>query len=409
MSPKRWKRFLGVAVLLSFFVASGAHAKVELVLWTYHNNNAMADRLIWEAQEYSRLNPDITITVRQIPFADLKRELTRSVATGNPPDIAIIDNPDHASFAAMGALVDLTQYVSKWGEADKYFPGPWASTIWEGRNYGVPQNSNTVALYYNVDRFKDAGLDSSQPPETWEDLVAYAQKLTDSTRGYYGLSFAAIRSEEGTFQWLPFLQQNGGSIEALDSPEAIEALQLWADLVRSGAVSREVLNFTQADAMQQFAAGSAAMSINGSWQVPELRGSMNPEFEWSVALLPYSKQRASALGGENWAVMSRNHVQEAWDFIAWTQERSRVEQHYIAGGRLPSRADVAEESDYWDSDPAYRVFVEQLKYATARGPHPRWPEISNAIQLAIQSALSGQASPEAALRQAAQTVARILR
>ena len=71
MSPKRWKRFLGVAVLLSFFVASGAHAKVELVLWTYHNNNAMADRLIWEAQEYSRLNPDITITVRQIPFADL--------------------------------------------------------------------------------------------------------------------------------------------------------------------------------------------------------------------------------------------------------------------------------------------------------------------------------------------------
>lgn len=59
-------------------------------------------------------------------------------------------------------------------------------------------------------------------------------------------------------------------------------------------------------------------------------------------------------------------------------------------------------------DAALKVFLEQLQYAQARGPHPEWPKISKAIQDAIQSALTGQQSPKDALDQAAGTIQGVL-
>lgn len=102
-------------------------------------------------------------------------------------------------------------------------------------------------------------------------------------------------------------------------------------------------------------------------------------------------------------------MNETWEYIKWTQDRQRVEQHYIAGGRTPSRIDVATESSYWAKDPAYSVFLKQLEFARPRGPHPRWPEISNAIQIAIQEALTGQLTAKAALAAAAKKVNAILK
>ena len=84
-----------------------------------------------------------------IPFADLKQKLLQGAAAGDLPDIVVIDNPDHQAFASLGILEDLTDKVTAWGQASSYFEGPWNSTVFQEKNYGIPDNSNCLVLWSN--------------------------------------------------------------------------------------------------------------------------------------------------------------------------------------------------------------------------------------------------------------------
>ncbi len=362
------------------------------------------------AATWNREHPDrFAVEPRFIPFGDLKREITQSVVTGEVPDIYMVDNPDHASFAASGSLYDLTDWVEEWGEADEYFPGPWNSTMWEGRNFGVPIDSNTILLYYNRDAFDRAGIDS--PPRTWTELREYAATLTNPAEEFRGIAFSAVRTEEGTFQFLPFVQQAGGTLERVNGAGGVAALRLWSDLVEGGYASPEVVNITQNEAVGLLASGNVAMAISGPWSLGLME---EVEFEWGLALLPVVEEvgvRSSAMGGYNMAIMAdSDNPEEAWEFITWLQSPENIRRFYwdyLGGARIPSRADVAGEAGRWVEDERLQVFIEQLRYASPRGPHPQWPAISDAIQVAIQKALTGQASPEEALDEAAAAITEI--
>lgn len=390
-----------ISILLVLSISTAVVAQTTVTVWHYFAPGTNALR--WAIEEWNQSHENIKIEHRYIPFADLKREITKAITTGTVPDIFFVDNPDHAQYAAMGALADITEYVEEWGQADQYFDGPWNSTMYEGRNYGIPQNSNTILLFYNKEMVEAAGLEG--PPETWADFREYAEKLTDKEANVRGLSMCARKAEDGVFQFLPYLQMAGADIYSLDSPEAADGLRLLTDMYQNGWMTPESLNFDQSSAMGVFASQNAAMTMTGPWDLGQLE---DVDFEWDVALLPYKEDvgiRASALGGENYAIMKdADHVEEAWEFIKWTQRKDFVEEMYIKGGRLPSRGDVAEESTYWEDDPVQSKFLEQLEYAKPRGPHPKWPQISNEIQIAMQKALTGQATPEEALAEAAENL-----
>ena len=88
---------------------------------------------------------------------------------------------------------------------------------YEGGIYGIPRGANTIALYYNADMFKAAGLDPDNPPKTWDELYEAAKALTDPAKNVYGLAFSAVGTEEGTFQFLPWLQMAGGDYDNVDT------------------------------------------------------------------------------------------------------------------------------------------------------------------------------------------------
>ncbi len=101
---------------------------------------------------------------------------------------------------------------------------------------------------------------------------------------------------------------------------------------------------------------------------------------------------ASILGGENWAITEGAQAEdEAWDFIAWTQEPEIYGPMHELGGRLPSRSDVANDDQYnWAQDEHVKVFMEQLESAKPRAYGTNYPEISTHIQEAIQRAIAGE-------------------
>jgi multiple sugar transport system substrate-binding protein len=374
-------------------------AKVTITWWDYFSD---ANGAAMDAQHarYMKANPNVTIERTYIAFADLKQRLLQGAAAGDLPDVVIIDNPDHQAFSSLGIFEDVTDRVAEWGQADKYFEGPWFSTTFKDKNYGIPDNSNCLVLWYNTSFLKEAGL---EPPTTWEELTSSAQALTEGDR--FGLAVSGIKSEEGTFQWLPFLWATGEDLATLDSDGGRRALQLWVDMVDNGSMSKGILGWDQQDVRTQFQNGRAAMMSNGPWQIPVLKKEA-PDLEWNVVTLPKDKQGASILGGENAAIVKGSkNVDAAWALLTWRQEPEELRTYLTDAGKLPSRADLAEG---FSDDPVITVFLEQLKVAKARAYGDKYPEISAAIQEAIQSAVGGQTDVESALKKAQQTITPLL-
>ena len=119
-------------------------------------------------QRYMDSHPNVKIERTVVPFGDLKQKLLQGATAGDLPDIAVIDNPDHQAFAALGMLTDLTDRVTAWGQAASYFKGPWDSTVYQGKNYGIPDNSNCLVLWTNIGPRRRR----CPAPTTWDELTA---------------------------------------------------------------------------------------------------------------------------------------------------------------------------------------------------------------------------------------------
>ncbi|MGO2513105.1 ABC transporter substrate-binding protein [Marinomonas polaris] len=408
MSKNIYKKILGGLCLSSAIIAMPTMAKdTTLTIWSLDKEFQPAYIF---AKEFNDMDNGIKIEYRQIQFDDVVSEAMRAYATGKSPDIIAIDNPEHALFSSRGAFLDLTDRIDKSSiiHKENYFKGPLNSVTWDEKLYGIPKATNTIALYYNKELFKKAGID--HPPQTWDELVVDARKLTDSKNNIYGLAFSAKASEEGTFQFLPWIQMAGGSYEKINTPETAKVLDIWKLILDEKLASPDTLTRGQWDSTGTFNSGNAAMAISGPWEIDRML--KEAKFDWGVALLPtpqIGSKRSSAMGDFNWAIFSNTkHPNEA--FKALEYFASQDDRVFPEFGQLPARSDITlPATGIKLKDDALKVFQEQLKYAQARGPHPQWPKISKVIQVAIQSTLTGATTSEEALDRAEQKIHSIIK
>lgn len=404
--PRRWG--ILAAALLSALAGPVAAQPKTISLW--HPFTLETDMIHGGIKAFNESQSDYRIDARIVPGPQMVTELIKAIATGSVPDLVTLDNPVVASFSAQGTLTDLTDRVGKSSvvKPDVYFKGPWASGLWKGRIFAVPRDANTLALCYNADMFRAKGLDPDKPPKTWAELSDAAKALRDPGKNVYGFGFSALQGEEGVFQFLPFLHQAGGSLEQVDAPETVEALELWTGMVKDGIASRDVINQRQYEVTNTFMAGNAAMVLCGPWELPRLQ--KEAKFEWRLALLPVKggdkNIKASALGGYDWVVpKGAQQPDGAFRFIEFMSDPKILNEGWKTG-RLAPRTDIKVENPLWPQ--AYGTYLEQLQSARARGPHPQWPDISRALQIAMQEAITGAKPPAAALADAAKKIKPIL-
>lgn len=372
---------------------------VTLTWWDYFtldNFQPGMNRLIKEIEAGV---PDVKIERRTFPFAELDRQITLGAISGDLPDIAIVDNVAMNTLGGSRLLADLTGRVKDWGQADQYYKGPWEGCQVGGKTLGIPNNSNCLALYCNNRMLESAGV---EPPTTWDELAAAAERLTSGDR--FGLALSAIRTEEGVFQFLPFLWQAGGDLDTF-ADYGPTALSFLDGMIAKGSLSEQCVGWTQQDVNTRFLNQRAAMQINGPWQIPTLK---KADFDWNVVALPSDKEAATCLGGENWVVMaSSEHQDKAWEVLEYTQRPSVLVPYLVAFGELPARKDLADEGS-WASDPALRLFLAQLPLARPRQYGPHYADASLAVAEAEQAVLTGAASPSAAARTAATKIDKAL-
>ena len=172
--------------------AEEAAAIEAVTIWYYWETEGHQVALDQIIQQYNESQEAYEVTAKYVPFADFKKQLSIGASADELPDLAILDSPDHASYASMGIFEDITGKF----DVSNYYEGTVNSCTIDGKLYGVPFGVNCLALYYNEDMLNAAGC---SVPTTWDELAETAKALTTDT--VTGLALCSVQNEEGTFKW----------------------------------------------------------------------------------------------------------------------------------------------------------------------------------------------------------------
>ena len=406
MKKKMISLLLALAMLATTLVGCGASeesAEVaaeeskSVTIWYYWETEGHQIALDKIIQDYNEAQDVYEVTAKYVPFADFKKQLSIGASADELPDLAILDSPDHASYANMGIFADITGKF----DVSNYFEGTVNSCTIDGKLYGVPFGVNCLALYYNEDMLNAAGC---SVPTTWDELMETAKALTTDT--VTGLALCSIQNEEGTFNFTPWLWSTGATSYDINNENGIQALTFFKDMIEAGVMSKECINWTQRDVMNQFISGNVAMMENGPWQIAAMQEEA-PDLNWKVTLIPKDEKYMSVLGGENYAVISGGNEAGALDFLTYATAEEQVK--YMMGQLGYISADKTIADTQFEADSPYQPFVEQLEYAMPRGPLAEWPSVSDAISLAFNKVITGVATPEDAAAEAQATIDSIVK
>lgn len=371
--------------------------KQPVTIWYYWETEGHQIALDEIIKKYNDSQETYEVSAKYVPFADFKKQLSIGASADELPDLAILDSPDHASYANMGIFADITGKF----DVSNYYEGTVNSCTIDGKLYGVPFGVNCLALYYNEDMLNAAGC---SVPTTWDELKEVAKTLT--TDSVTGLALCSIQNEEGTFNFTPWLWSTGATSYDINNENGIKALTFFKEMIEAGAMSKECINWTQRDVMNQFISGNVAMMENGPWQIAAMQEEA-PDLNWKVTLLPKDKEYTSVLGGENYAVISGGNEEGALDFLTYATAEEQVK--FMMGQLGYISADKTIADTQFEEGSPYQPFVEQLEYAMPRGPLAEWPSVSDAISLAFNKVITGVATPEDAVAEAQVTIDSIVK
>ncbi|GLY04393.1 extracellular solute-binding protein [Actinoplanes sp. NBRC 101535] len=347
---------------------------------------------------------DAGVTVERTGYdtTDLTNKALLAAQQDNSPDVLIVDNPVVSTLADAGVLTTTDEVKV---DVAAVSPNLLAAGRIGGKSYGIPIGANTLALYYNKKVLDAAGVDPATVTD-WTSLTAALTKV--KTAGKKGITFSAIGTEEGSFQFLPWFWGAGANLTQLDSAQGVAALTLWTDWLKNGYAPNSVLNNTQTTSWQEFAAGDFAFAENGTWQ---LANAKKTGFEYGIIPIP-SQAGGTApapTGGEFVTApvqsdTARYAVTEKLVACLTSADNALATDttlSYIAATDAVQRTQVADDDEL-------TVWVEAVKAAKGRTSDDlgtKYPKISQPLWTAFQAALSGSASPADALKTAQTTAA----
>ena len=374
-------------------VTASAADKKEVVIWDYFETDAQKQMMQSLIDEFNASQDEYEASHVYVPFADYEKQLTLGIASGELPDLVILDGCGMASFIQLGLFGDISDADINW---DEYMEGPMESTMLDGKHYGIPFATNCTALFYNKDLFDAAGIDYPDENTTWDEFHEMAKALTKD--GVSGFGNAATNTDEGTFQCLQWLYTAGGSYT--DIEDGVDAYKLMQEMIEDGSWTKECVNWTQSDVNNNFMAGNLAMQQNGPWQIPGIEANA-PDLNYGVTVLPKkdadSEQATSILGGENMGVVNKDDTSGAQAFLKYYDQTDVMVDAMKQYGSYPPKTEAASDT-YWTDDPIQKAFLTQIDTSIPRGPSAAWPSYSSAIQTGFQEVMTSAKTPEQAAK-----------
>ena len=287
----------------------------------------------------------------------------------------------------------------------------------DGELYSMPFNSSTPVMLYNKDAFKAAGLDPENPPQTFQEVIAAAEKLTtNDMKGFsmltYGWFFEQLVATQGG---LYVNEENGRAGDATEAvfngEEGLRVFNFLDTMNKAGTFGNFGTNWD--DIRAAFQSGKVAMYMDSSAGV---RGIIdNAPFEVGAAFIPYADEvdrQGVAIGGASlWMSKGIAEIEQkaAWEFMKYlTTPEVQAEWHLSTGYFAINPAAYEEESvkQAWEEMPQLKVTVDQLQstepsIATQGALISVFPESRQQIVTALENLYQGM-DPKEALDQAAE-------
>jgi len=375
---------------------------------------AIIDRM---AAEFTEENPDIIVKpIYAGSYSDTKVKVQAAVMSNTPPDVAVLLATDLFDFLDMDAIIPLDEYVEKeGGEAflNEFYPAWIENSQANGHTYSIPFQRSTVVMYYNKDAFREVGLDPERPPQTWDELLEYAKKLTKD--GRWGIELPS--NGPTSFNWIfqAFAIQNGTTYDNLinadgteayfHTPENVEALTFWNDLIHTHKVMPEGI-IEWGTVPSDFTEGKVAMIYHTTGNLTNIKN--NAKFDFGVAMLPAGRQLGTPTGGGNFYLFKgtpKEKQDAAWEFIKFmtTPERAAAwskETGYVA--IKPAAYETELMKEYVQEFPFVTVARDQLPYAKREISTHNYGRVAKALNDNMQAVLLGAMTPEEGLQKAQQ-------
>lgn len=383
---KSCKKYFGLVVILvllmSLVSGCGSNSTVESSdtkkedvvklkhwLWLDNPNDPTFSQLV---EEFNSTHPNIQVEIEVIGWNDFHTKLLNSVTGGSGPDTSSFKLTWQPEFIGQDALIPLNDFLNEWPQKDDVAENLWDVMKYEdGNNYVMPWELQVLYMYYRPSMFEEVG---AKIPETWDEFLDVAKKLTRDTNGDGKIdqyAFAMRGARGGHEPWASFILSDIPGNTFFDEegkctltyPEAIEANEFFLDLYKTYKV---VPPTATADGFNEiianFKSGKTAMVIH---HIKSSNG-MIEQFGDDVDAFPVPAGphgRWTSMGDtENVIYKSTKHPQEAFAFISWLAEKEQIERWCKATGNVPILKSL-QEQDYFKENRFMKASFESMPYA----------------------------------------------
>lgn len=356
---------------------------VEIDFWTVGSE---AESMSGILAGFQRENPEVRVRLQQMPWSAAHEKILTAFAGNSTPDLCQLGNTWIPEFAALGALLELSelQQTAELSKGD-YFPGIWATNEINGQLFGIPWYVDTRVLFYRHDLLRAAGFEVV--PQTWqswrEAMQAIKQILPEGahpillpTNEWEQIVILGLNSDK------PMLRE-GGQFANFRNAGFLQASEFYLSLYREQLAP--IVSTTEiANMWDEFNRGRFAMFITGPWNIGEFRKQLDPEqyAKWSTAPLPAPHDSGignSMAGGCSLAIFKRcRHPQATWKLVQYLSRPEIQIEFYRATGNLPARQTAWEDSAF-TNDPWTGAFRQQLRYVRPMPQVPEWEKIATRI------------------------------
>ncbi len=376
-----------------------------IVFWQFWSSDVVTPLLA----RFEREHPGWKVRMEQLTWQSGLEKITAAVASGNVPDLCEIGSTWMPRMLASGQLADWSVGV---GDLRPILRG-WELCSMGDRVFGIPWVMGTRALFYNKTLFARAGLDSTRPPETWDELyqaAAAIQRLGGEVRGYgvqAGERYVLFK------KFMPFAWGNGGRILSddlstaeFDSPRNVEALAFYLSLRKVGMLERQ-------DMLDRaFKEGRLGLQISGAWLFKSIPKEA-PGLRYGVALVPRPERErgfhASFAGGEVLvgftAAKQKHGALELARFLARPENAQALA---VAAQNVQPATIGADTSAYYRDHPDEQLMIRQFETAVPTPNHPAWVDLEAAIEDEVEQALYDRKTAARAVADAQRRLAELV-
>lgn len=411
-------RKLGVVATAATALATPAIADTELTMYyPIAVGGALTEVVDGIVADFEAANPDITVNaIYSGNYDDTRVRALSALSSGEPAQLAVmfsIDAYDLIEQELIVAFDDIEGVDPAW--LDSFYPALMANGRIEGKTWGIPFQRSTIVAYYNKDMFRAAGLDPESPPSTWEEMISMGQALTNGDT--YGLMIPSTGYPYWMFQALAIqngkeVMSNDGLTTYFDDEAVVDTLEFWLSLSQEHGIMPEG-TVEWGTLRQAFLEGQTAMMWHSTGNLTAVKN--NATFDFGVAELPANVRPGSPTGGGNFYVFEDTTPEEraaALRLIEFMTSPEQAAAWSIATGYMgvsPAAYETEALQAYTAEFPPALVARNQLENAVAEFSTFETARVREGLNNAIQAALTGSATPEAALSEAQDAAERLLR